>query len=225
MKLFLAALSGFTLTISIFAGGIITAVAYLSADRVERQTPAADTTALWTNEAVTVDADGQDLERIDNPRIALADGEQQSSDAPAGVESMIWVDPVTTASFVYEDDFAAPQESEDAGAQFSEAHHAWCAQRYRSYDRADNSYNPYRGGRRECVSPYYDEVVAASPAEHQVASADGSFGFVAEAQANDNAPQALGAEHVRRCFSRYRSYRLEDNTYQPYGGGPRRQCQ
>lgn len=223
MRLVLAALSGFALTISIFAGGIVTAVAYLSADRVERQTPTADTTALWTNEAVRVDADGH-FERIDNPAVALVDGGQESSSTSESAESMIWVDPVTTASFEYDEAFE-PAEYETEGAPFSDAHYAWCAQRYRSYDRADNSYNPYRGGRRECVSPHYDEVVATSPAEHQVASADGSFGFIAAAQANDNDAQALGAEHVRRCFSRYRSYRLEDNTYQPYGGGPRRQCQ
>jgi hypothetical protein len=27
------------------------------------------------------------------------------------------------------------------------------------------------------------------------------------------------------CFARYRSYRVEDNSYQPYAGGPRRQCE
>jgi hypothetical protein len=31
-------------------------------------------------------------------------------------------------------------------------------------------------------------------------------------------------EHIRSCFSRYRSYRPEDNTYQPFDGGPRRPC-
>lgn len=35
----------------------------------------------------------------------------------------------------------------------------------------------------------------------------------------------IDADHVSYCFSRYRSYRPEDNTYQPYGGGPRRQCE
>ena len=32
-----------------------------------------------------------------------------------------------------------------------------------------------------------------------------------------------GNAHVNWCYSRYRSYRAYDNTYQPYGG-PRRQC-
>ncbi|WP_363220799.1 BA14K family protein [Mesorhizobium sp.] len=35
----------------------------------------------------------------------------------------------------------------------------------------------------------------------------------------------LPPDHVQYCFSRYRSYRPEDNSYQPYSGGPRRQCE
>lgn len=33
----------------------------------------------------------------------------------------------------------------------------------------------------------------------------------------------IGNSHVDWCYSRYRSYRAYDNTYQPYYG-PRRQC-
>ena len=32
------------------------------------------------------------------------------------------------------------------------------------------------------------------------------------------------ADHKRNCSERYKSYRSEDNTYQPISGGPRRQC-
>lgn len=35
----------------------------------------------------------------------------------------------------------------------------------------------------------------------------------------------VSADHVDGCFSRYRSYRPQDNTYQPFDGGPRRQCE
>jgi hypothetical protein len=35
----------------------------------------------------------------------------------------------------------------------------------------------------------------------------------------------LTDDHVSNCFDRYRSYRPEDNSYQPYGGGSRRQCE
>lgn len=45
-----------------------------------------------------------------------------------------------------------------------------------------------------------------------------------EYSADDGEAIRLTQEHVAYCFSRYRSYRPEDNSYQPYRGGPRRQC-
>ena len=35
------------------------------------------------------------------------------------------------------------------------AHINWCYNRYRSYRDYDNTFQPYRGPRRECISPYY----------------------------------------------------------------------
>ena len=37
----------------------------------------------------------------------------------------------------------------------SNAHVHWCYHRYRSYRAYDNTFQPYRGGRRQCISPYY----------------------------------------------------------------------
>ena len=34
------------------------------------------------------------------------------------------------------------------------AHRRWCASRYRSYRAADDTFQPYNGGRRVCRSPY-----------------------------------------------------------------------
>lgn len=34
------------------------------------------------------------------------------------------------------------------------SHADWCYARYRSYRAYDNTYQPYNGGRRQCVSPY-----------------------------------------------------------------------
>lgn len=139
------------------------------------------------------------------------------------------VDMVTTASVepVPEED---PVETSPAG-QLSIAHIEWCASRYRSYRASDNSYQPYRGGRRPCVSPQSQDVASAAPAPSQDDYAeyaeygDGSSPDLVE-YASDDAGSSIyvTAEHVEYCFSRYRSYRPEDNTYQPYGGGPRRQC-
>jgi ubiquitin len=36
---------------------------------------------------------------------------------------------------------------------------------------------------------------------------------------------SVNAAQAQFCYARYRSYRVEDNTYQPFDGGPRRQCQ
>ena len=35
-----------------------------------------------------------------------------------------------------------------------DAHTSYCANRYKSYDPATNTFQPYNGPRRECVSPY-----------------------------------------------------------------------
>lgn len=81
----------------------------------------------------------------------------------------------------------------------------WCGARYRSYDPADNTYQPYGGGpRRNCAAPV---ETPTSPVQ-QVADMDG----MREADAN-----------ARWCMERYSSYRVEDNTYQPFSGG-RKQC-
>jgi hypothetical protein len=37
--------------------------------------------------------------------------------------------------------------------------------------------------------------------------------------------EALDPQQLARCSERYRSYDPSDNSYQPFGGGPRRQCQ
>lgn len=41
-----------------------------------------------------------------------------------------------------------------AAMQLSEDHIRWCQNRYRSYRVWDNSFQPYRGPRLQCVSPY-----------------------------------------------------------------------
>lgn len=38
--------------------------------------------------------------------------------------------------------------------RLSQAHYDWCYDRYRTYRALDNTFQPYRGPRRQCVSPY-----------------------------------------------------------------------
>ena len=40
------------------------------------------------------------------------------------------------------------------GPHFSPAHYQWCDRRYRSYRAVDNSFQPYHGPRRACLSPF-----------------------------------------------------------------------
>jgi hypothetical protein len=94
------------------------------------------------------------------------------------------------------------------------AHVQWCSSRYRSYRVDSNSYTPYSGGSRKCVSPY----TAGSSITVQMARQR------RPEVANRSVARRSG-QHVQSCFDRYRSYRVSDNSYQPYGGGPRRQCQ
>lgn len=47
----------------------------------------------------------------------------------------------------------------------------------------------------------------------------------ASATTRSHAAPAGMEEHITACMQRYRSYRISDNTYQPYGGGPRQTCE
>ena len=35
------------------------------------------------------------------------------------------------------------------------SHYRWCDRRYRSYRAYDNTFQPYVGNRRQCISPYF----------------------------------------------------------------------
>ncbi|WP_225246264.1 BA14K family protein [Agrobacterium tomkonis] len=81
----------------------------------------------------------------------------------------------------------------------------WCIKTYRSYDPSDNTYQPFgEGPRRTCVAPLEDHTVSSD-------LADGG-GDAEEYDAN-----------ARWCMERYSSYRITDNTYQPFTGG-RKSC-
>lgn len=43
----------------------------------------------------------------------------------------------------------------NAPRNMSQAHIRWCYRHYRSYRESDNTFQPYHGPRRQCVSPYY----------------------------------------------------------------------
>jgi len=210
MKIFAAILSGFCLTLAIFAGGALTAIYFVNAKPTPTHPLDMNTGALWTSKPVKVDKAAQNLQRLparpvpqQSEEVRQAPPADQSQ--PSGVSEPI--DSTTIA--------AIPT---DPGSAMNPAHVEWCSQQYRSYDPRDDSYNAYSGVRRKCVSPH-------SESPELSATAASSSGLVAAANADERPKADLDWEHMQSCFERYRSYRPEDNTYQPYDAGPRRQSE
>ncbi|MBA1346194.1 BA14K family protein [Rhizobium sp. WYCCWR 11146] len=139
---------------------------------------------LWTTTPVKVDPRQQRYERI-----------------PPLYSSYVTEASAVITARARPDSARPPTKLQPPQPEFSVEHLAWCADRYRSFDPATNSYRSYSGGTRECISPF----------QRIVAGADEGVGTKVNAQA------------AARCAARYRSYRPQDNTYQPWEG-PRRSC-
>ncbi|MFI0848674.1 BA14K family protein [Mesorhizobium sp. IMUNJ 23232] len=104
------------------------------------------------------------------------------------------------------------------------AHVQWCSERYRSYRPGNNSYRSYSGSQRECVSPFTSG--SRTREEEEVDHADIGIDRPHARYAVEEGPASfLTPRHIASCFARYRSYSPENNSYQPYGGGSRQQCE
>lgn len=238
MKTIAALIAGLLLSLTTFVAGLTLALTYLNASEPGHRLNAQNAAALWSTEPAVVDRKSQSFERLPARVVPKAeklaatpvDGlgakairTTMSSDAAA-------MDPVTTGAI------ENPTTEPATDSWRSSAHTAWCSRRYRSYNAEDNSYRPYGGGRRACESPYSgvtateasadltdgaDPVVTASKTRPVPDIEQRPIEQVAYEDATD--PYVDG-DHVQSCFDRYRSYRPEDNSYQPRDGGPRRQC-
>ncbi len=102
-----------------------------------------------------------------------------------------------------------------ASAGYNEAHLAYCRQRYRSYDPADNSYRPFSGGRQPCISPYMNDQVQSASADI-VAQEDGAVLEMGDTGG------AFMDSHVQWCSARYRSYDPASDSYRSFSGDIRR---
>ncbi|MBX3574568.1 MAG: BA14K family protein [Mesorhizobium sp.] len=230
MKPFLALVGGFVLSLAIFVSGIVMAVTYFHAEPVKLQKAGQAVAGLWTAEPQKVDPSEQPFERVaavqaeEKQSRTVVQAEPAVADADAPAQD---VDAMTTAALTPENDPALRSPEAEALAA---AHADWCSSRYRSYRPRDDSYTPYSGGRRRCVSPYSEASQGVMPTP--VSAEPEAEGYI---QAESDAPAVyveyasddtqIDGDHIDYCFSRYRSYRPEDNTYQPFGGGPRRQCE
>lgn len=142
---------------------------------------------LWTTEVKRIDPNKQAYERLPADSNASPELIALTSTVQITGTSKSRVQVIVKAREFNSDDDRADE---------------WCSRRYRSYVKADKSYQPFGGGpRMRCTVP---AGVAGLETIKQAASSTDS--------------------HVSWCISRYRSYRAEDNSYQPFSG-PRRQCQ
>ncbi|UVC18387.1 BA14K family protein [Mesorhizobium onobrychidis] len=220
MKALSAVLGGFVLTLAVFASGLAFAVWILSAEPVRQAAPTSSVAELWPREPRKVNPASQRLERLPAREVPEIPVDRTSKPADAAASA-----PIVTGAI---------QPAADEQHAVPAAHVEWCASRYRSYRPSDDHYTSYSGEQRPCISPYF----AAGPVERAAQPPDDGASYV---EASDTWPMdgdvpsdegasygdaaQLPPDHVEYCFSRYRSYRPEDNTYQPYSGGPRRQCE
>lgn len=224
MKNLVAIVSGFVLALGVFAGGALTTIFFVNANPTPVRSLDGDTDALWTNRAVVVNAHAGNLERLPARSVPQRPSRETEAQAPSAPDNPAGnpkpaLDSTMTAAISPE---TAPQPTVAANA----AHVEWCSQRYRSYNPADNSYNSYSGVRRECISPYSEAASNADePVSHDTERVQASAEGTLVSTAAEETPGAISSEHLQSCFDRYRSYQPEDNSYQPYDGGPRQQCE
>jgi BA14K-like protein len=226
VKPLLGILGGFVVSLGMFAAGLAAVTYLLAVEPARVPGPSVDVADLWTAAPRKVDRAAQHLERVPAQAPSIPD---QSAEQPPAAPAMDpgSLDAVTTGS-VQAAVSEGRQDRLQPSNQLSAADVEWCAARYRSYRPDDNNYTSYSGGQQPCVSPYTRDLAAAERMSPAPFDAGNHEEFVEEPSAvqyaADDTGAYIGSDHASYCFNRYRSYRPEDNSYQPYGGGPRRQC-
>lgn len=220
MKTVLQLLAASALSAGMVIGGVVIASAALWPEEETHQFTGLDIRDLWTAEPVRIDREAQNLERLppryashvvmSEPAPLVQDTAANSAQEELG--SIIAQVDLTSTGAVYD------EPSEASLDVLSPQHTAWCSQRYRSYEPLDNTYRSFNGELRDCVSPYQVEA----PAEIGEGEAE-VMTVSSEPSSSDG--YSLKEDQIASCMERYRSYSPADNTYQPYGGGPRQPCE
>ncbi|WP_165826395.1 BA14K family protein [Rhizobium wuzhouense] len=212
MKSVASLLAGTALAVTVMLGGVVMASALLVPQEEEPHFTGLDVKDLWTLTPVRIDTQAQTYERLP-PRYG-------SQVVMASVEEKQEADVQLTATSVAADlDIIKTSALADSGDmnRLPEQHVDWCKERYRSYSADDNSYMSYGGDMRTCISPHLE-----GPTTGQL---QGENAILVQDVADGTTSVAISSAHAQNCLQRYRSYRAQDNSYQPYGGGPRKQCE
>jgi hypothetical protein len=240
VRAILLLLTTLVFAVTVFCAGLAV-TAYVIAEPENHSFAHLDT-PLWTSEPVVVDTAKQNYERIaaipaiaslpavdpKDREFAAVDDKDNSNQPTAGQSA-----DTAQAGTVLRDGMPPVATSDPA-------HTEWCFERYRSYSLDDNSYQPYGGGPRvQCESPWtpmaqdMQASVAADRPEQQMEALSATSVAYPDDQAAESEAQmpvehaaasAPAGAHEEWCYARYRSYRVDDNSYQPFDGGPRRAC-
>lgn len=243
MKMLAALIAGLLLSMTTFVAGLLIAVSFFNAGEPDHVLEGKQTAALWSSTPVKIDPAAQDFERLPARVVPKAQTVAALKQDPNGAKAALKptpsearqdedpdIDPVITGAI----DRASETDREQDSWRTS-AHVDWCSHRYRSYDAETNTYRPYGGGRRDCESPFSD-VAAIAPTEdgtapdhdtawQQQSAIDPEQAGMQQAAYSESTNILSDADHIQSCMDRYRSYRPADNSYQPFDGGPRRQCE
>lgn len=243
MRAILLLLTTLVFAVTVFCTGLAV-TAHIIAEPEPHRFAHLDTPPLWTSEPVAIDPTKQNYERIaaipaiaslppvetKDQEFAARSAENYPSETPVDQS----VDGAQTSA-VLRDDMPAMAAADPA-------HTEWCFERYRSYNMDDNSYQPYGGGpRAQCRSPWtpmaQNGQANTTGDQYGIQMGEPSVGreLSAGAQTVDMtsdpqlprehaAASAPVGSHEEWCYARYRSYRVDDNSYQPFDGGPRRAC-
>jgi hypothetical protein len=234
VRAILTLVSTIACAVLLFAAGLAIA-AYATRDYEPHHFAHMETPDLWTSRPTAVDPARRDYERVEGVQVvayvAPTDGDVDTASLARSEERDVKTREVAENAA----EVAQPIDSAATGtAQLDAGHVDWCLARYRSYQVEDNSYQPYGGGpRQECVSPAMD-TASIQPAadlfaadgrkpERDIAVAS-SVVMPSQEQQTANMGSMSTTTHEAWCHERYRSYRSEDNSYQPLDGGPRRAC-
>jgi hypothetical protein len=221
MKTMAAIIASLLLSVITFTVGVVGTIFYLSTSERASISTTTEMPDLWTTEPTVVARNQDRLESVAARPTSVFDP-GSATRAVEIAEQKIQRDDGTD-SFVTGS--IADQESQSA-TTLSREHVDWCMSRYNSYRVDDGTYQPYNGKRRPCISPYIT-VESEMPIEEDGAAEEILLGAQRAFGDTGVSVTEVAADidhHVHRCSKRYRSYRPEDNTYQPFDGGPRRQC-
>lgn len=223
MKSAILLLSGVSTSVALLVGGLAVVEAALPSD--DPHIFKDDKTPLWTSAPVSIsDRDNQPYERVaaqlPADTVTVASLPPSSKPDLSRDQENPGLDMMVTAALSDE----SRSEEGTIAVGYTADHLDWCSNKYRSYRPEDNSYLSYSGMRKDCTSPYGDDMDELAELQRAPWPSEGSVTYYRTSTTGDTS-MMVGSAQAQACASRYNSYRASDNSYQPYGGGPRRQCE